>query len=94
MYNVCTGIPQEIRGVLNKLLEFTTKEVEVREKTTNKMRYKDELIILGDNSKIKKELGYQPEFKLEQTLWDMFDYWLGYYTTENKDNYFKSYYLK
>ncbi|MHA1998163.1 MAG: GDP-mannose 4,6-dehydratase, partial [Promethearchaeota archaeon] len=93
VYNVCSGVPHKIRDVLNTLLGFSTKDVEVREKVTGKMRYKDELIILGDNAKIRKGLGYQPEYELDETLGDMFEYWVGYNRAADKGGYFKSYYV-
>ncbi len=49
------------------------------ENVSRKLRITDEDIILGDNSKIKKELGWEVSTPIEETLKDMFDYWLDYY---------------
>ena len=43
------------------------------------MRNYDEDIIIGDNSKIKEELGWNIKIPIEKTLKDMFDYWIEYY---------------
>ncbi|MCK4779644.1 MAG: GDP-mannose 4,6-dehydratase, partial [Candidatus Lokiarchaeota archaeon] len=44
-----------------------------------KLRKTDEDIILGDNSKIKKELGWEVSTPFEETLKDMYEYWLDLY---------------
>ncbi len=43
------------------------------------MRKTDENIILGDNSKIKNELGFEITQSLEEVLKDMFTYWIDFY---------------
>ncbi|MCK4381128.1 MAG: GDP-mannose 4,6-dehydratase, partial [Candidatus Lokiarchaeota archaeon] len=57
-YNVCSSKKIQIRQLLNIALSFSSKKIEVRENTLHKLRKTDEDIILGDNSKIKKELGW------------------------------------
>ncbi|KKK77975.1 hypothetical protein LCGC14_2848190, partial [marine sediment metagenome] len=44
-----------------------------------KLRKTDEDIIIGDNSKIKKDLGWDVTIPIEDTLRYMFDYWLVFY---------------
>jgi len=78
-YNVCSGRKIQIRQILNIALSFSSKKIEVRENTPHKLRNTDEDIILGDNSKIKNELGWNIASPLEETLKDMFDYWIKYY---------------
>jgi len=82
-YNICSSKKIQIREILNIALSFSKKEIEVRENTPRKLRAIDEDIILGDNSKIKKELGWQPKIPIETTLNKMFDYWLDYYKKES-----------
>ena len=80
-YNVCTGRKKQIRDLLNIALSFSSKKIEIKENTSHKLRKTDEDIIVGDNSKIKTELGWEPRVAIEETLRNMFDYWLNYYKT-------------
>jgi len=79
-YNVCSSKKIQIRQLLNIAISFSSKEIEVRENAPHKLRKTDEDIILGDNSKIKKELGWNLSVPIEETLKDMYDYWLDYYS--------------
>jgi len=78
-YNVCSGKKIQIRQILNMALSFSSKKIEVRENTPKKLRKTDEDIILGDNSKIKKELGWEVSTPFKETLKDMYEYWLDLY---------------
>lgn len=78
-YNVCSGKKIQIRQILNMALSFSSKKIEVRENIPKKLRKTDEDIILGDNSKIKKELGWEVSTPFEETLKDMYEYWLDLY---------------
>ena len=78
-YNVCSGKKIQIRQILNIALSFSTKKIEVRENFPQKLRKTDEDIILGDNSKIKNELGWDIIIAIEDTLKEMYDYWISYY---------------
>ena len=78
-YNVCSNRKIQIREILNIALSFAIKEIKVIENTPVKLRKTDEDIILGDNSKIKKELGFKITQSIENILKDMFDYWIDFY---------------
>ncbi len=78
-YNVCSSRKIQIRQILDIALRFSSKKIEVRENAPHKLRKTDEDIILGDNSKINKELGWNIAVPIEETLKDMFEYWLEYY---------------
>ncbi len=79
-YNVCSSKKIQIRKLLNIALSFSSKKIEVRENIPNKLRKTDEDIIVGDNSKIKKELGWEVSVPIEETLKEMYDYWLDFYS--------------
>ncbi|MFX1363438.1 MAG: GDP-mannose 4,6-dehydratase [Promethearchaeota archaeon] len=83
-YNVCSNKKIQIRQLLNITLSFSSKKIEVRENSPQKLRRTDEDIILGDNSKIKRELGWDVSIPIEDTLKDMYNYWLEYYS-KSKD---------
>ncbi len=78
-YNVCSGKKIQIRDILNIALSFSSKKIEILENTPNRMRNTDEDIIMGDNSKILSELGWQPSISIDATMKDMFNYWVDYY---------------
>jgi GDP-4-dehydro-6-deoxy-D-mannose reductase len=78
-YNVCSGRKIQIRQILSIALSFSSKKIEVKENVPHKLRKTDEDIILGDNSKIREELEWDVKTPIEETLKDMFDYWLDYY---------------
>jgi GDP-4-dehydro-6-deoxy-D-mannose reductase len=78
-YNVCSNRKIQIRKVLEIALRFCSKKIEVKENVPKKMRKSDEDIILGDNSKLKKELGFRITQSIDEILKDMFDYWIDFY---------------
>jgi GDP-4-dehydro-6-deoxy-D-mannose reductase len=78
-YNVCSNRKIQIRQILNIALSFSTKKIDLKENIPHKLRKTDEDIILGDNSKIKKELGWDVSIPIEETLRIMFDYWINHY---------------
>lgn len=89
VYNVCTGVPTRIRDVLNILLAMASTEITVIENFEEKLRFQDEPIILGDNSRFKAATGYMPDYKIQDTLRTMFDYWKGYYSSDDPENYYQ-----
>lgn len=76
VYNACSGRAYRIGEVLEKLAGLAKVKVKV-EVDRDKLRPSDEPLILGDNSKIKKECGWKPEIPLEKTLKDTLEYWRG-----------------
>ncbi|MFW9824138.1 MAG: GDP-mannose 4,6-dehydratase, partial [Candidatus Thorarchaeota archaeon] len=78
-YNVCSNRKVQIRRLLDIVLSFTTKKIRVEENVQHKLRKTDEDIIIGNNTKIKDELGWEPKIPIEITLKDMYDYWINYY---------------
>ncbi|MHA1726132.1 MAG: GDP-mannose 4,6-dehydratase [Promethearchaeota archaeon] len=78
-YNVCSGKKIQIREILNQALKFSTKRIQVKENTPKKLRKTDEDVIWGDNTKIKRKVGWNITQSLEELLKDMFEYWMDYY---------------
>jgi len=78
-YNVCSSRKIQIRKILETSLNFSSKEIEVKENVPDKLRKTDEDIILGDNSKLKKELGFKLTQSIDEILKEMFDYWMDFY---------------
>jgi GDP-4-dehydro-6-deoxy-D-mannose reductase len=74
VYNVCSGKGISLRevisimeGILNMKVTITVDEKFIRPD--------DNKIIIGCNEKIKKSLGWQLQYSLEQSLRDILNYW-------------------
>ncbi len=74
IYNIGSGQCRMISDILNILLSFSKVDVEVFE-DPSKMRPSDAPLIYGDCSKIRREVGFEPEYRLEDTLSEVLDYW-------------------
>ena len=75
IYNVCSGKNITIQQALEMLIKLSGKKIEVR---TDPQRFRplDIPILWGDNSKIKQQTGWQPEYGIERTLRELYQYWL------------------
>jgi len=78
-YHVCTKQKVQIKELLDIVLSFSEKKIKVVENTPHKLRKTDEDIIIGDNTKITSELGWEPNKSIKETLRELFDYWIDYY---------------
>ena len=75
VYNLCGGKAYLISDLLESMLELSlVKNIHV-ECDESLLRPSDEAIILGDNSKLRQQTGWQPEIPIEKTLRDTFEYW-------------------
>jgi len=73
-YNVCRGEAFSIQEILDTLLGLTGTRVSVEVDPTLYHSI-DVPLLLGDNTKLRRELGWEPEFSLRETLQHMLDYW-------------------
>lgn len=73
-YNIGSGRAVTIRHILDTLLSFSDIEISI-EQDPSKIRPTDQPISYGSIQKIKKDVGWQPEISLEQSLKDILDYW-------------------
>ncbi len=73
-YNICSGRGYKIKEVLDMLLKMTDKDIKI-EKDLKRMRPSDVPILVGDNSKFRKQTGWKPEIPFETTLKDLLAYW-------------------
>lgn len=78
-YNICSNKKIQIRRLLEIILSFSKEKIQVVENAPQKVRKTDEDIIIGDNTKIKEDLGWEPIIPIETTLKEMYNYWLEYY---------------
>lgn len=75
-YNVCRGEAIAIQEVLDTLIEHASGSIPVE---VDPARYHaaDAPLVLGDNTKLREELGWEPEIDLGQTLEHLLDDWRG-----------------
>jgi GDP-4-dehydro-6-deoxy-D-mannose reductase len=73
-YNIGSGRAVEVQHILDVLVGLSSIKVIV-EQDPARMRPADQPISYGDISKIKAEVGWQPEIPLEQSLADILAYW-------------------
>jgi len=77
VYNLCSGKAYDLRELLDVLISFSTTDVNVK-KDDSKFRPSDLPIMLGDNTKIKTEIGWIPKIYINTTLNDLLNYWRKY----------------
>jgi GDP-4-dehydro-6-deoxy-D-mannose reductase len=73
-YNLCSGKPIAISHVLNLLIKIAGVKIEVQQDPA-RMRPADIPIMVGDYTKAKNELGWEPQITLEKSLEDLYSYW-------------------
>ncbi|MBC7248101.1 MAG: GDP-mannose 4,6-dehydratase [Actinobacteria bacterium] len=74
VYNIGSGKVYSIREVLDLLLSYTEREIEVRP-VPERMRPSDVELLVCDCSKFRAATGWKPEIPFEKTLRDTLDYW-------------------
>jgi len=73
-YNICSGRAWRIGDLLDELLHATRASVRVRVDEA-RFRPHDATVIQGDASRIRSEIGWTPEIRIEQMLHDTLDWW-------------------
>jgi GDP-4-dehydro-6-deoxy-D-mannose reductase len=76
VYNLASGQPQSVRGLLETLLSHSQTEIRVE---TDLVRYRpvDVPVAYGSAGKFRRHTGWEPQIPFEQTLRDTLDYWRG-----------------
>ncbi|MDR1485063.1 MAG: GDP-mannose 4,6-dehydratase [Planctomycetaceae bacterium] len=72
IYNVCSGTAVSLRAIIDMASGILDIPVSIVT-DPQRVRPDDIKIVVGSNEKIRKDTGWQPEIKLEQTLRDMID---------------------
>lgn len=73
IYNVCSGQGVKLRDII----DMTAKHLDVKPNICvdlARLRATDVPSVVGDNTKLKRELGWAPRYNLKQTLLDMINY--------------------
>jgi len=76
IYNVCGGRGIALREVINYIADYLKIKVELKV-DQSLIRPNDNPVIIGNNKKIKKELGWRPEIPLKKSIADICNYWLS-----------------
>lgn len=76
VYNVCSGRGISLQWILNFLISKSTKTISINSDSTKLRSHKTNTILLGDNSQLITDTGWQTTIPFEQTLSDLYDYWM------------------
>jgi len=77
VYNVTSGEPHKMRYYTETLLKHANL-TDVKQVIDEKLwRPIDILYQDGDSTKLIEEIGWKPEYKIEDTLKDLLDYWIA-----------------
>ena len=74
VYNVCSGRGQKIHDVLVGLIDLARVPIAV-ELDPSRLRSNDPALVLGDRSRISRDVGWEPQIRLAETLRDLLYYW-------------------
>jgi GDP-4-dehydro-6-deoxy-D-mannose reductase len=74
VYNLCSGNAPQVRELLDTYMELARVPVEVRVDPV-RLRPADEPILVGDNAKLRRDTGWQPQVPLRESLRRILDYW-------------------
>ena len=74
VYNICQGKAWKIADVLDYLISLSKVRVKVK-KDPLRMRPSDVPILLGDNTKFRRQTGWKPKISLEKTFKDLLNFW-------------------
>jgi GDP-4-dehydro-6-deoxy-D-mannose reductase len=73
-YNICSGRAWRIADLLDELRQLSTTPVEV-EIDQDRLRPADALVLQGDATRLRAELGWSPTIPVEQMLRDTLEWW-------------------
>ncbi len=74
VYNVCSGRSVAIKIILDMMVSYAEDDIEIVVDET-KLRPSDVPDFVGDNSKLKKDTGWQQRFYIDDTVRDVLDFW-------------------
>ena len=76
-YNVCSGRAITIRELLDLLLARARVPIAVKVDPA-RLRPNDTPFLLGNPTRVRDELGWEPQIPIEQTLDDLLEHWRGH----------------
>jgi GDP-4-dehydro-6-deoxy-D-mannose reductase len=73
-YNICSGKPRSIQSLLDALLSLSNTKVALRQ-VDSRIRPSDISHLVGDNSKLRECTGWEPAYRIEDTLLELLEQW-------------------
>jgi len=74
-YNIASGVGVTIKEILQTILSFSKQQIQVKKKAS--LVRKNEIpLITGSANRFRETAPWEPSFKLEETLKDIYEYWL------------------
>ncbi len=74
VYNIASGVARTMRMVLDALIGRSRVRVAVEVDPT-RLRPHDDLVLVGDATRLRTETGWVPQIPFDRTLDDLFEYW-------------------
>lgn len=77
LYNLASGRAVRVGDVLDRLMELARVPLGIR-RDPQRLRPSDVPALVGDASRARRELGWQPRIPLQQTLEEVLEFWRGH----------------
>jgi GDP-4-dehydro-6-deoxy-D-mannose reductase len=74
IYNVCSGVPVTMRAMLDGLIEEFGVRVEITV-DPSRLRTVDQPVFVGDNTKLRQDTGWEPDYSSRDALATLREYW-------------------
>jgi GDP-4-dehydro-6-deoxy-D-mannose reductase len=74
VYNVASGVGHSIRSILDGLVELSGTRLRIQT-DEQRLRPRDNPILVGDSSKLRAVTGWTPNIRFDQMLRDLLEYW-------------------
>ncbi len=74
VYNICSGKGYKIKEMLAIQLKLAKCKIKIQQ-DPQRLRPSDVELLIGDNTKIRKAIGWKPEIPFERTMQDLLNYW-------------------
>jgi GDP-4-dehydro-6-deoxy-D-mannose reductase len=74
VYQLCSGVSVSVESVLRRLIALSSQPIQVAVDDA-RLRPEESPVMCGDPSKVRRAVGWQPEYDLEVTLRDLKLYW-------------------
>jgi GDP-4-dehydro-6-deoxy-D-mannose reductase len=74
VYNICSGIPRQIKAILDFIVSRAKVPVQV-EIDAERFRPSEVPLFVGSAEKIQKLTGWQPELDFEEAIIETMDWW-------------------
>lgn len=74
VYNICSGEGISLKEIINRMSNFLDIKIKII-KDEKLIRPNDNRIIIGCNNKIKKDVKWQPQYLIDESLKDIINFW-------------------